>query len=277
MNYWFYYISLWVVMVGLFWQYRGRPSVLRFALISAPPIFAATVTIITAMIVTGGIKSGGMRLLEELVARSVDARVPGSLWYPDRKFMSHADWLNYPNFLLLRLRQSYFIQTNWFALCSALSLSLLWLRNRKAFVSIAIILAASSIWYCIMFQHTRIHQFAGQYCFMGLCAMFGLIISTTVSTVYTSINQRAGRGIAISIVLLVASSELVKFSVRSADDEIAETLSKSVQTEKIYSSTVNLICRDYGRVTVDALTKADVPLEWRPQYLAESNQLPKCH
>ena len=26
MNYWFYYMSSWIIMVGLWWQYRGRPS-----------------------------------------------------------------------------------------------------------------------------------------------------------------------------------------------------------------------------------------------------------
>ena len=37
MNYWFYYMSSWIIMIGLWWQYRGRPRIRDVALISAPP------------------------------------------------------------------------------------------------------------------------------------------------------------------------------------------------------------------------------------------------
>ena len=92
MNYWFYYMSSWIIMIGLWWQYRGRPRIRDIAMISAPPVAAATVTIVTVMLLMGGMKSGGFRLLDILVARMFDARVPGGTWYPDQRFMTVTDW-----------------------------------------------------------------------------------------------------------------------------------------------------------------------------------------
>ena len=56
MNYWFYYMSSWIIMVGLWWQYRGRPRIRDVAMISAPPIAAAAFTAIMVMALSGGVE-----------------------------------------------------------------------------------------------------------------------------------------------------------------------------------------------------------------------------
>jgi hypothetical protein len=281
MNYWFYYMSTWIIMIGLWWQYRGRPGIRDIAIISAPPVAAATVTIVTVMSLMGGMKSGGLRLLDILVARMFDARVPGGSWYPDQRFMTASDWFKYPSLVEYRLEWAYNFDFRWFALAAGCTFLLLWFRKRSSVVSALILLAGGFSWYYVMFQHTHIHHFVGQYSFMAVCPILGLIVGEAIIWAlralrllrerFTPYHQGGSANFHLAInvgaaILMVA----VSFQMH--------TLVLSSTVEAKYRQAVSDICRQQSEVTLANLQLAskDWGIEWRAKQLADTNQLPKC-
>jgi hypothetical protein len=294
MNYWFYYMSSWIIMIGLWWQYRGRPRVRDVALISAPPIAAAAFTTFMVMSLFGGVRSGGLRLLDILAARTLDARVPGGHWYPDQKFMSATDWLNYPSLVASRLEWAYNIDFRQFALASGCALLLLWFRKRSSAISALILLAGGFSWYYVMFQHTHIHHFVGQYSFMAICPIFGLIVGEAIVAVQRAVlllkkpfasagneDGRVGYRIATYIVaavlIVTGGRQTIRYLERSYG-LVKESLALSSSVEAKYHEAVKDLCARRSEVTLSDLEQASQNwgLEWRAKQLADTNQLPKC-
>jgi len=294
MNYWFYYMSSWIIMIGLWWQYRGRPGIRDIAIISAPPVAAATVTIVTVMLLMGGVKSGGLRLLDILVARMFDARVPGGSWYPDQRFMTAADWSRYPSLVEYRLEWAYNFNFHWFALAAGCALFLLWFRKRSSAISALILLAGGFSWYYVMFQHTHIHHFTGQYSFMAICPIFGLIVGEAIVSVRsasllfrkpfalasnegTDARYRLGMSVTAAI-LIVAASVLTIDRLNKTYGLIRQTLALSSSVEAKYHQAVKDICEQRSEVTLTDLQEASKAwgVDWRAKQLADTNQMPKC-
>jgi hypothetical protein len=294
MNYWFYYMSSWIIMVGLWWQYRGRPRIRDIALLSAPPIAAASATIIMVMSLYGGVKSGGMRLLDIFAARTVDARIPGGTWYANQKFMFAAEWSNYPSLVAYRLEWAFTFNFVWFALAAGCALVLLWFRKRNSAISALILLAGGFSWYYVMFQHTHIHHFTGQYSFMAICPIFGLIVSEVTTSAqsffrllrqpFTSaryqaflVPRRLGLNVAAAI-LIVAASYLTTDYVKKTYGLVRQTLALSRVVQAKYRQAVNDICQQHSKVTLADLQQASSAwgIDWRAKQLADTNQLPQC-
>ncbi|WP_454647823.1 hypothetical protein [Bradyrhizobium liaoningense] len=292
MNYWFYYMSSWIILVGLWWQYRGRPGLRDIAMISAPPLAAACLTIIMVMSLTGGMSSGGLRLLEIFAARTVDARVPGGAWLPDQRFMFAADWSNYPSLVKYRLEWAYNFDFRLFALATVSVLVVLWFHKRSSAISALILLAGGFSWYYVMFQHTHIHHFTGQYSFMAICAIAGLIAGETINAIGRALifgqhwtptrdqdtYSRFALNVAPAILLAVVSSLAIIPYLRKTDYLIRETLAVTSTVEAKYRDAVKDICRHHPEVTLAELERASSTwgIEWRAKQLADTNQLPKC-
>ncbi|WP_128925591.1 hypothetical protein [Bradyrhizobium guangxiense] len=290
MNYWFYYMSSWIIMVGLWWQYRGRPRLRDIAMISTPPLAAASLTMIMVMSLTGGMRSGGLRLLEILAARTVDARVPGGAWLPDQKFMFAADWSNYPFLVKYRLEWAYNIDLKLFAWAAACVLIMLWFHKRSSAISALILLAGGFSWYYVMFQHTHIHHFTGQYSFMAICSIAGLIAGETINSIgralalarhWTRTRDQATRtalNIALAIVLGVVSSRAIIPYLKNTGSLIKETVVIASTVEAKYRDAVGEICKHHPEITQTDLERASSTwgIDWRAKQLADTNQLPKC-
>lgn len=80
-------------MIGLWWQYRGRPQMRDVARLSAPPVLAATLTA-ALTVVWFGVKAGFFRLLDVFVARRLTdepraAVIPG--WLPVDQWQTSVD------------------------------------------------------------------------------------------------------------------------------------------------------------------------------------------
>jgi hypothetical protein len=306
MNYWFYYLSSWIIMVGLWWQYRGRPRIRDIAIISAPPVAAASVTTIMVMSLFGGVASGTMRLVEIFVARTIDARVPGGHWLPDERFMFSQDWRTYPTLVMRRLEEAYTIDVKWFAIAAGCTFLLLWFRKKTSVVSALILLAGGFSWYYVMFQHTHIHHFAGQYSFMAICPIFGLIVSETARfargalqrgsaygpALFDVFKERSGTKdyerladlkrarlhIAAAAVVVVAISLMILPYLKKTYGLINETAALSRTVEVKYQEAVRKICQQHSEVTVADLKLAskDWGFEWRPESIADTDRMPKC-
>jgi hypothetical protein len=177
MNYWFYYLSSWIILVGLWWQYRGWPTMRVIAFLSAPLIAAATVTVAMVMELTGGVRIGFFRLLDVLVARAFDVRLPGGSWYPDQKFMNGIDWLVYPVTLASRISDAFSVNFALLAVAATCTLFVLSLQDKRSLTSLSILLLGGFAWYFVMIQHTSVHTFSGQYSFMAICPLFGIVVS----------------------------------------------------------------------------------------------------
>jgi hypothetical protein len=292
MNYWFYYMSSWIIMIGLWWQYRGRPRIRDIALISAPPIAAAASTTMMVMALFGGIRNGGLRLLDIFVARTFDARIPGGAWYPDQRFMTAADWLNYPS-LVRRLEWAYNIDFRLFAFAAGCALLLLWLRKRSSALSALILLAGGFSWYCVMFQHTHIHHFVGQYSFMAICPIFGLVAGEAIISARTAlrllrgpfalrgndahVGYRMGIHVVAAVLIVTATQQTIRCLERSYG-LVKESLSLSHSVEVKYRQALKDICAEHSEVKLSDLEQASKNwgLDWRPKQLADTNQMPKC-
>ncbi|MET0675067.1 MAG: hypothetical protein ABW175_04655 [Bradyrhizobium sp.] len=294
MNYWFYYMSTWIIMMGLWWQYRGRPGIRVIAMISAPPVAAASATMAMVMLLSGGIERGGLRLLQILVARTFDARVPGGTWYPDQRFMAASDWLRYPSLVEYRLEWAYNFNFRWFAAAAACALFVLWFRKRNSVVSALILLAGGSSWYYVMFQHTHIHHFTGQYSFMAICPIAGLIAGEMIVSaiaIVRLLRRRLASGHRVvalplqlpirsvaAVALILVGSRMLFLYLKTTVVLITQTVALSHSVEAKYQQAVNELCR--GR---SAITQADLELaskawgtEWRAKQLADTNQMPTC-
>jgi hypothetical protein len=297
MNYWFYYMSSWIIMIGLWWQYRGRPGIRDVAMISAPPIAAAVFTTLMVMSLSGGVRSGGFRLLDIFVARTIDARVPGGTWYPNQRFMSAADWREYPSEVFQRLEWSYGIN-RWFFIAAGFAFVLLWFRKRRSVISALILLAGGFSWYYVMFQHTHIHWFAGQYSFMAICPILGLIVSETVTvfsatwhgtTIYPLFDQSKSDlpnserwtrlvNISAAIILLAASSLFFWPYLKKQYDLVRQTTSISHTVEAKYKQAIQDICRKNAEITLVNLQLAakEWGIDWYAKQLADTNKMPTC-
>jgi hypothetical protein len=294
MNYWFYYMSSWIIMMGLWWQYRGRPRIRDVAIISAPPVAAAAFTTLMVMSLFGGVRSGGSRLLDIFLARTLDARVPGGHWYPNQRFMSASDWLHYPSLVAYRLEWAYSIDFRWFALAAGCALLLLWFRKRSSAISALILLAGGFSWYYVMFQHTHIHHFVGQYSFMAICPIFGLIAGEAIVSARralpllkkpfassgnegTHASYHLVMNVVAAILIATASFQTIRY-LKKTYGLMAETFALSSIVEAKYRQAVNDICQQHAEITLTDLQLASKAwgLEWRPKQLADTNQMPKC-
>lgn len=289
MNYWFYYLSTWLIMVGLFWQFCGCPRLRDVALISAPPLLAASITILIVVWISGGFHAGTMRLLEMLAARTIDARMSGGGYYPDQHFLTAADWHNYPVFFFERLKQSYpimFTKIDWYVISAACTIASLGFRCRRAAISLGVLLVGGLAWYGVMFQHTMMHQFSGQYCFMAICPLFGLMISEPINLALSAWENRSAGNVALRVSHCLAASFLIYASVRMARNTVNESIDAVKETAKIasiveakYAAAIRDICQS-GQPAVTLLdlerASSDWGFEWRPQYISEANRLPRC-
>ena len=295
MNYWFYYMSTWIIMIGLWWQYRGRPGIREIAMISAPPAAAGAVTIVTVMSLFGGIEKGGRRLLEILVARTFDARVPGGSWYPDQRFMTATDWFKYPSLVVHRLEWAYNFSFYLFALAAVCALVVLWSRKRSSAISALILLAGGFSWYYVMFQHTHIHHFTGQYSFMAICPIAGLVAVETINAAARAMllvrerwiparHQDAyayrtlAREIAPSFLLAFLGASIMFLYLKRTGFIIKQTLEITSSVEAKYLAAVRDLCRQRPEIALADLELASKNwgVEWRVKQLADTNQMPKC-
>jgi len=289
MNYWFYYMSSWIVMVGLWWQYRGRPRLRDVALISVPLVAAATLTAGMIVYIVGGFTGGILRMLDLFVARTIDARMPNSHWYPNFKFVSAADWWRYPDIVASRLEWAYSFDLKSASIAAVVTLVLLSIRKRSSAVSALILLLGSLSWYYVMFQHTIIHSFTGIYSFLGICPLLGLIVAEAIVSVAGALNsiRACFAGGAISravlstsvagLMVVVTWSAVVPF-YRNSRTLIKNTVAIAADVEKKYQLAVEDACRDDSTVTLEKLKVAAQTwgFQWTPEILADTHQMPTC-
>jgi hypothetical protein len=299
LNYWFYYMSSWIIMIGLWWQYRGRPTIREVAVISAPPIAALLFTAAMVMAILGGIQPGVLRLIDIFMARTLDARIPGGHWYPDRYFMDAQAWGAYPMTVMHRLAWAFPIELFWFVVAAGCTFVLLWFRNRQALVSALVLLAGGMSWYYVMFQHTHIHHFVGQYSFMAMCPIFGLIVSEGLNSfrrAQASFASLPGRNdgvdkqtgnfrsrtavlnLVVAVVMAIAVFKVVYAFSAHTYSIVRDTVRLARTLEPKYQQAVQSICREKGQVGLSDLEAAskDWGVEWRPSVIADTNRLPRC-
>ena len=286
MNYWFYYTSSWIILVGLWWQYRGRPGIKELALLSAPPIAAGLFTMGMVMAIFGGVTKGFLRLADIFVARTFDARIANAHWYPDRRFMGPMDWLVYPRTVVERIEWSFSLEFLWFGLAAGCALFFLSLHNRKSYVTAMILLLGGCSWYYTMFQHTHIHEFTGQYSFMAICPLVGLIVAEAVFLVRRAIRRAMDASRRKSIVTDAAMAALlVSLALATAWPFATNTyrlVSRTIETARAvqpkYAQAVREICRDHAKITLQDLEKAsqDWGIKWLPHLITETNRTPEC-
>lgn len=286
MNYWFYYTSSWIIVVGLWWQYKGRPGLKELAVLSTPAIAAAAFTAAMVMALFGGVSKGFYRLADIFVARTFDARIEGANWYPDRRFMGPLDWIAYPRTVVERLEWAFSLEFLWFALAAVYALFFLSLHNRKSFVSALILLLGGFSWYFTMFQHTHIHYFVGQYSFMAICPLFGLIVSEAFFLARRSLHRATGvkRGkslaadfVAAALLLGLALATIWPF-VGNTHRLINQTADTAQSVQVKYAQAVQAICQNHSKVTLGSLEEAsrDWGFKWLPHLITETNRTPEC-
>jgi hypothetical protein len=286
MNYWFYYTSSWIIVVGLWWQYKGRPGLKELALLSTPAIAAAAFTAAMVMALFGGVSKGFHRLADIFVARTFDARIEGANWYPDRRFMGPLDWIAYPRTVVERLEWAFSLEFFWFALAAVYALFFLSLHNRKSFVSALILLLGGFSWYFTMFQHTHIHYFVGQYSFMAICPLFGLIVSEAFFLARRSLHRatevKRGKSLTADFAMAALLLGLVLATIWPFVGNTYRLINQTADTARTvqvkYAQAVQAICQNHSKVTLESLEEAsrDWGFKWLPHLIVGTNRTPEC-
>jgi hypothetical protein len=215
--------------------------------------------------------------------------------------MDADDWYEYPRHVMEKLEWAYGIN-RWFLVAAGCTFVLLWFRKKSALVSALILLAGGVSWYCVMFQHTHIHWFAGQYSFMAICTINGLIMAETAIVIWaamrgTPINHRwavassepgtAGgkRLTSLRLVnvtaaaLLLAANPLFAWPyLKTTYGMVRQTILVAETVEAEYRKAVQDICRQHADITLADLQFAakNWNFDWDAALLADANQMPGC-
>ena len=200
--------------------------------------------------------------------------------------MGPLDWIAYPRTVVERLEWAFSLEFLWFALAAVYALFFLSLHNRKSFVSALILLLGGFSWYFTMFQHTHIHYFVGQYSFMAICPLFGLIVSEAFFLARRSLHRATGvkRGkslaadfVAAALLLGLALATIWHF-VGNTHRLINQTADTAQSVQVKYAQAVQAICQNHSKVTLGSLEEAsrDWGFKWLPHLITETNRTPEC-
>jgi hypothetical protein len=238
------------------------------------------------MALFGGVTKGILRLADIFVARTFDARIPGAHWYPDRRFMGILDWIAYPRTVVENLEWAYSFGFFWFAIAAVYTLFFLSLHNRKSFVSALILLLGGFSWYYTMFQHTHIHYFTGQYSFMAICPLFGLIVSEAIFLTRRSLHhamsvnrrQSATADFTVAALLLGLVLATIWSFAGNTYRLVSQTSDMAQTVQAKYAQAVREICRDHPKVALENLEEAsrNWGFKWLPHLIIKTNRTPEC-
>jgi hypothetical protein len=209
-NYWFYYMSAGLLMIAF--QWRERKLSLRDTLIlAAVPVVATLTTFIQVAYALGGIDAALFRMKDIAAARTIDARIENSQWYPEKKFLRAHHWKHYP--AIVRERLELISGTPFFAFMTMLFASVV-MAGRAAWHRLGymlVVLLAGASWNAVMIQHTVIHHFAGMYSWFA----WPLIIAVFVCELQISLKPRRLHRFALAFALpfawLTLSREYIPF------------------------------------------------------------------
>jgi hypothetical protein len=198
--------------------------------------------------------------------------------------MTGHDWFSYPATVVTRLEWSYSFDFFWFAIAASGGLFLLSLRNRRSLISALVLLAGGLSWYYVMFQHTHIHPFVGQYSFMAICPIFGLIVSEMLFFTRRSLRRAADRSKSVgtelvtAALLLAALWAMVWPYLQNTYGLIHKTAEIAKTVQMRYAAAIEAICQQHPQITLDELEAAsrDWGFAWRPRLITETNRTPTC-
>jgi hypothetical protein len=210
MNYWFFWIQLGLFLL-LIASFEGVKLDRRhYVLLGLAPLGAGLVTLVSIIWNMGSVSAAVFKLGEILVARTVDARLPGSTWYPDRSFLGHGDLLTYPWLVQTRLRH-YFVG-GWLEYGVLLILLKVWLKVADAeFRFLYRALLISFAWFFLMFQHVKIHPGSGAFAWFSLMLIFSRFLVHFIELVQARIRAGALSGLGfraqfVAVTLFVLST-----------------------------------------------------------------------
>jgi len=205
-NYYMFYISTGVVLVGIQWFKTNRLLTAEIAMLAGVPVLAMATVVLQAMYAAQGVGDGVFQLTEVLVARTVDARLEGSTWFPEREFVGSNEWLRYP--WIVQKRISAFFYGAGFIEYLCLLLVTVWLAGRRYWrehMLFLFIIPAALSWNLIMVQHTVIHRFAGVYGFFAWALIIGLYCARALCVANArGCSRRVGRLASVALLLPVA-------------------------------------------------------------------------
>ena len=212
-SYWFYYMSAGLLMIALQWRER-RLSLRDTLILGAVPVVATLTTFLQVVYALGGMDEALFRMKDIAAARTIDARIENSQWYPEKKFLGAHHWKHYPE--IVRDRIELISGTSLFAFTSMLLASFV-MAGRSAWRRLGfmlLVVLAGASWNMVMIQHTVIHHFAGMYGWFA----WTLIIAVFVRELKFLVKPRRFARFALALCLPLAwvtlSHEYVPFLQR---------------------------------------------------------------
>lgn len=180
LSYWMFYVSTFVLLLGLH-VHENRPLCARsLALMVMPPAAALVLTVLQVIWLYEGFDAGVHRLLDILVARSVDKRIEGSTWFPEKRWVGDEEWGNFFTVVSMRVSQFFFVGIKSYLFLLGAALVLARRGTRRAYRIFLFAIPAAMSWNVMMFQHTVIHKFAGIYGFFG----WALVVAAFIAEVW---------------------------------------------------------------------------------------------
>jgi hypothetical protein len=181
-SYWFYYMSAGLLLVALQWR-EGKLSRRDTLLLALVPVIATLTTFLQVAYALGSFDAAQFRMRDIAAARTLDMRIAGSQWYPDKHFLHAGYWRSYPS--VVRDRIEDISDTSLFAYVSMLFASVV-LAGRAAWSRLRfmlLVLLAGLSWSMVMVQHTVIHRFAGMYSWFAWTLIIAVFVHELMQVV----------------------------------------------------------------------------------------------
>lgn len=187
-NYYMYYVSTFIFLIGLNYTYKRKLFNRENIAIALIPVLAIISTILLAAYAHGSVREGLFKLYDIFMARTFDIKIEGTEWHPNKKFMGWADWILYPNTVSTRVFYYFNLRLEFFFILLFYAYKIARNDHKKYFKYFYFIIPAGLSWNVLMFQHTKIHGFSAIYGFFLYMLIFSIFVYQ-VKLHYTGLNK----------------------------------------------------------------------------------------
>lgn len=200
-SYWMFYVSTFLMLIGLHLHERKPVRAKSLLVMAAAPAVAATLTLLNVIWMYNGFEAGIHRLLDILVARSIDERIEGSTWHPQKRFVRDLSLSSYLRVTNARVSAFFYVGVAQYLVLLGAALAMARRGTRSGYRIFLLMVPAAVSWNIAMFQHTVIHKFAGIYGFFAWAVITGIFVAELVDFAWRRLSAWR-RPALVAVVLL---------------------------------------------------------------------------
>jgi hypothetical protein len=203
-NYWMYYVSTYLLLLGLAYQKR-RLNLRKIAVLSVPPVVAFVLVVGQVMHARGGFHEGYYYLAKLGAVRTVDARLPGKRLFKKDSYVKESDVRSYPQIVARRISTNMGVDFSVLAAMLAASVALSGGAASRRYRWLLFGVPAGMSWNLFMIQHTIVHAFSGMFGYF----LWMLGVGAFFEEIYRKLKPERAK-LAITVILVPVTLGLLQ-------------------------------------------------------------------